>query len=250
MVVARGYRRSHESLGEGTGTHASARACIAAMCDALGLDDLGGVEVLDYGCGVKFTQAILDDGLPIGRYVGVDTYREMIEALQAEVDDPRFEHHHIDSRNALYNPGGAPLSSATELPLGGRRFDLVCLFSVFTHLDPHDYRALLEVLRRHVRDDGRCFFTLYVNETTPGGHGYIDAIDRAMRANPALLAGLDAEAAGEVPDFFDADPQVPLKNAVYSRRHALELVAGTGWGVVELRDPVPYVQHQMVLQPC
>ena len=69
------------------------------------------------GCGVKFTTTILNEGVPVKRYVGVDVFREMIEFLQANVDDPRFEFHHVDLRNERYNPDGAPLSSVAALPL-------------------------------------------------------------------------------------------------------------------------------------
>jgi hypothetical protein len=49
------------------------------MCEDLGLDDLGASDVLDFGCGVKFIQALVNCPQPVRRYVGVDVYREMIE---------------------------------------------------------------------------------------------------------------------------------------------------------------------------
>jgi hypothetical protein len=52
---------------------------IRHMCEHLGLDDLGASDVLDFGCGVKFTQAFVNCFQPVRRYVGVDVYREMIE---------------------------------------------------------------------------------------------------------------------------------------------------------------------------
>lgn len=55
----------------------------------LGVEHLGDIELLDMGCGTKLVEAILRHQLPIGRYVGIDVYREMIEFLQREVQDPR-----------------------------------------------------------------------------------------------------------------------------------------------------------------
>ena len=52
------------------------------------------------------------------------------------MSDPRFEFHHFDARNELYNPTGTPLADFEELPVGSARFDLISLFSVFTHLTP------------------------------------------------------------------------------------------------------------------
>jgi SAM-dependent methyltransferase len=105
------------------------------VCSHVGIPDLGETELLDMGCGVRFTQALLHHSLPIKRYVGVDVYREMIEYLQEAVDDPRFEYHHIDVHNELYNPDGPPLTPDVEIPVGGSRFDLMWVLSVFTHLD-------------------------------------------------------------------------------------------------------------------
>ena len=68
-----------------------------------------GRRALDFGCGVRFAQAIVNRGIPVGRYVGVDVYREMIEFLTANVTDPRLEFVHLDAHNALYNPAGRPL---------------------------------------------------------------------------------------------------------------------------------------------
>jgi SAM-dependent methyltransferase len=78
---------------------ASAVWLIDNMCEQLGLEDLGDSEVLDFGCGVKFTQAITNRSLPIKKYVGVDVYGEMIDFLRENVHDPRFEYFHIDAHN-------------------------------------------------------------------------------------------------------------------------------------------------------
>src|SRR6266571_4950171 len=83
---------------------------IEHMCQELGLDDLGETEVLDFGCGFSFTQALINRSLPIRRYVGVDVSKEIIEFLRRNVEDPRFEYHVIAAHNEMYNPNGEPLS--------------------------------------------------------------------------------------------------------------------------------------------
>ena len=80
------------------------------VCATLGLRDLADTELLDVGCGTKFTEAFLNDGLAIKRYVGVDVYGEMVEFLQESADDPRFEYFHLDVRNELYNPDAPPMT--------------------------------------------------------------------------------------------------------------------------------------------
>ena len=128
---------------------------IRLMCERLNLSSLEGVSVLDMGCGTKLVQAILDRGLPVGRYVGIDVYPEMVKYLQANVNDSRFAFHILNAHNEMYNPKGQPLSDLRELPVQKESFDIICLFSVFTHLAPHDYVAMLMLLRPYVKPGGR-----------------------------------------------------------------------------------------------
>jgi SAM-dependent methyltransferase len=246
------FKRSAEREAE---SHRSARCLLDLMCQRLGLDDLGATDVLDVGCGIRFTEALLNDSLPIKRYVGVDVYWEMIEFLQNEVDDPRFEYVHLNAHNAMYNPDGEPLTEEMQLPLGDRDFDLICLFSVFTHIVPRDYRTMLKLLRRHARPDGRLIYTLFINELTEGGHGLIDAWARTLdpadsRVREEIERHLDASGTRRIPPFMDLDATHPLRFAVYSEQFARELAEGTGWEVLSVSPPDIHVQHHMVCAPC
>ena len=233
----------------------SALWLVRHMCDHLGLDDLGDTELLDFGCGVKFTEALINHSLPIKKYIGVDVDREMIDFLLANVHDPRFEYFHINAHNDLYNPDGEVLSEDTKLPIDGRAFDVICLFSVFTHLAPHDYSTLLKLLRRYVKPDGRLFYTLFVDELTEGGHGLIDRWTKALRGKvpEELVEYIDqnpqAGKAGTIETFRDLHPSTPLEWAVYSERYARELTEESGWEIVELSPPDVYIQHHFVCTP-
>lgn len=225
---------------------------IEHMAGHIGRSDLADVDVLDFGCGVRFTQAFLDRGVPIGHYVGVDAASDVIDFLRANVSDPRLEHFHIDAQNNLYNPDGQPLGELTVPEIEGRQFDLICLFSVFTHLAPLDYVAMLRLLRRFVKPDGRLFYTLFINERTDGGHGYIDRLAGALATanGPRMREAIAAGAAqGEPAPFEDVDPSMPLRVALYSRRHALELIEGTGWEVLDVAPPDLHLQHHIVCAP-
>lgn len=225
------------------------------MARHIGVSDLGSLEVLDFGCGVRFTQAFINRNVPIGHYVGVDVSSKVIDFLQTAVSDPRLEHYHLDAHNERYNPTGQPLETMTVPEVEGRQFDLICLFSVFTHLEPGDYVAMLRLLRRFVKPDGRLFFTLFINELTEGGHGHVDWINRRLAAreapvDPAMAEALAAEARKrEPPDYVDYNPNDPLWVALYSRRHALELIDGTGWRVLEIAPPDVHLQHHIVCAP-
>lgn len=220
---------------------------ISLMCRHMALADLGSVRMLDMGCGTKLVQAFLAGDLPVGQYTGVDLYREMIEFLSANVGDPRFSFHHVDTHNAMYNPGGVPMGSDTRLPVPEASFDLICLFSVFTHLAPHDYVEMLRLLRRYVKPDGMLLYSLFVNETTAGGHGLIDGVCRSMRTEGRAEEA--DRAMRDVPDFLDTGPGT-LQWALYSRPHALELIEGTGWRLESLNDPEPCIQHYAICRPA
>jgi SAM-dependent methyltransferase len=226
---------------------------IGHMCEHIGAKDLAGLDVLDFGCGVRFTQAFLNRGVPIKHYVGVDVSRDVIEFLHANVSDPRFEYFHLNAHNESYNPNGQPLSELTVPEIEGRRFDLICMFSVITHMVPADYLAMLKLLRRVIKPDGKLFYTLFINERTDGGHGYVDQLTRAMAAsNDARMkdpVGARMARGGEPPDFVDSWAGKGMMCALYSRRHALELIDGTGWKVLSVSDPDRLLQHQIVCAP-
>lgn len=98
--------------------HESARALLDVLAGEVGRADLAGIDVLDVGCGVRFSQALLNDELPIGSYTGVDVYPPVIEHLSANVSDPRFSYHHVDFFNARYNPTGQPMVPRRSSPSG------------------------------------------------------------------------------------------------------------------------------------
>ncbi len=218
---------------------ASARELLAYLPRHLGFDDLAGLDVLDVGCGVKFTRVILEDELAIGRYVGVDIDPAVIEALRENVDDPRFSFYLAPFYNERYNPDGVEMTGNAKLPIPDDPFDIICLFSVFTHLAPADYRAMLQVLRPYVKPSGRCFYTLYIDELTAGGHGLIDQYTRTLGDGVA----------GQTVDFRDFNEGDPLRNALYTEAYARELIEGTGWRVVDLSPPIEYAQHHFTLAP-
>jgi SAM-dependent methyltransferase len=212
----------------------------------LGVEDFSGTSVLDMGCGTKLVQALLERELPVKRYVGIDVYRDMIEFLQENVADDRFEFAHTNSHNQMYNPHGLPLDEVRSLPIADEQFDVITLFSVFTHLAPHDYSAMLKLLRPYIKPGGKLVYSLFINEKTSAGLGLIDRIDDfSPGGGPESAPERDAN----TPDFLDLDPAAPLKFAVYSRPYAISLIEDTGWSLQRLEDPLGYIQHHAVCVP-
>ena len=182
-----------------------------------GLDSLAESDVLDVGCGVRFTQALINRRIPFKSYSGVEVYRPIVEFLKTSVEphDPRFRYEYWNVRNARYNQDGGAMAAEASLPMPGT-FDVAWLFSVFTHLDPEDTAAMLRLVRGKMRPGGRLMFSALIDESVDG--------------------------------FRDAVPDSPLLRAVYHPRLMRELVTRSGWRIVSEHAPDPeyFVQASFV----
>src|SRR4051794_10979681 len=85
---------------------------LESMRQRLGLPSYDDVSVLDFGCGVRFTQAIINRDLRLHRYVGVDVSVEVIDWLRAHVVHPRIAHHLVAFRSPLFTPDAPPITPA------------------------------------------------------------------------------------------------------------------------------------------
>jgi len=84
----------------------------------LGWRSLSGKRLLDYGCGVRFARTLVNLGIDIGLYAGVDVNRDSIAWLKSNVSDPRFCFEALDIRNAMYNPKGGQAHKTCSLGWG------------------------------------------------------------------------------------------------------------------------------------
>lgn len=198
--------------------------------------DLADVSVLDVGCGVKFSQALINHGLAIGSYTGIDVHEPVIEHLSSTVADDRFRYHHVDFFNARYNPAGMPMAPTSRLPVEGETFDLICGFSLFTHLDPDDFSIMLGLMARCAHPGTRLVFTAFLDEHTAGGHGLIDQYSKA--------SGHDVSTGEPFRDFF---PDDVLRVALFSEPYARQLIEDSPWTLLSIDDPTPYAQHLLTL---
>jgi SAM-dependent methyltransferase len=201
------------------GHEETAALVLANVCEILGVKDLGETDVLDVGCGVRFSQTILNRGIPVRSYTGVDVEPKVIAWLKKNVVDERFAYALWDVRNAMYNKRGAPFTRESRLPVEGK-YDLICLFSVFTHLSPSDSDAMLHVLRPHVRPEGHLLFTAFIDDA--------------------------------VGEFADRKPDKPLNVATYSEAAMRAMIEKNGWRVLKSigKRREAYVAHQFLCGPA
>lgn len=200
IVIPFRFNKNAPDVYCGATASASGTSLLAYMCRRLAVPDLSRHDVLDFGCGCRFAEAIVNAEIPVKSYTGIDLDKEMIDYLAAHIDDPRLSFHHFDARNPFYNPDGEPMSPDRALPVGDRKFDSICMFSVITHQLPDDAAAIFAMLRRHIKDDGHMFFSASVEE-------------------------------GDV-DYAERLPERPAGLSSYSDRLLRRLVAEAGWEIV------------------
>ena len=129
-----------------------------------------GARVLDIGSG----QGRLAIGLSnfykgkLNCYFGIDVDRFSVEWCKRNISalNEGFNFLHLDVENERYNPNGYKLHDPIQLPFKADSFDVVFLYSVFTHMRSDDIQYYLNEISRMLSTDGRVFFTAYSEDTS------------------------------------------------------------------------------------
>lgn len=127
-------------------------------------------SLLDVGSGpgrlaIGITQRVGE----IAKYRGVDVAEESVRWGQSYItpEHPNFQFVHIDVENRRYNPEGSGKDSGFTFPFDDREFDIITLYSVFTHMLTDGVRSYLEEFQRLLRSGGRIYLTAFVEDNVP-----------------------------------------------------------------------------------
>jgi SAM-dependent methyltransferase len=145
--------------------HASACAEADRLTQQLGLN--ASSRLLDIGCGAgRLAIGLLARNAAFNTYLGIDVSQVRIEWCQRNLSprDRRLGFQYLNMRNARYNPQG-DLTAGVELPRAG--FDIIYLYSVFSHLLAADVQQYLQRIARALHERGRCFATAFVADGVP-----------------------------------------------------------------------------------
>lgn len=106
---------------------------------------------------------------PILSYRGIDVQADCVAWCIRHIESahPAFRFFHVNARNERYNPRGEAIDGGFRLPFEDAEFDIINMFSVFTHMVEADVRAYLGEFRRVLAPGGRVFLTAYVEEDVP-----------------------------------------------------------------------------------
>lgn len=186
---------------------ASAQAEAERLVERLGLT--ASSRVLDVGCGVgRLAIGILRRMGAIRAYRGVDVDKEAIRWCRCHItgEHPAFQFFHVDVKHPRYNPSGRELDTRFVLPFDDGEFDVVYLYSVFSHMLPKDIKAYLAEFQRLLSPSGKVFLTAFVEDDVP------KVVDNPAGYRKMRWVG-------------------PLHCVRYDRRFFESLLAGSGFGV-------------------
>lgn len=128
------------------------------------------MSLLDIGCGSgRLAIGVLSLLGKVHLYHGIDVSKPRIDWCMRHLASrqPGFKFTHIDAVNCRYNPGGDKIEGGFSLPLLDGEFDIVYLYSVFSHMAADHVGRYLEEIQRVLRGSGRVFITAFVEAGVP-----------------------------------------------------------------------------------
>jgi ubiquinone/menaquinone biosynthesis C-methylase UbiE len=146
----------------------SGQELVQALVNVAGLGPES--RLLDIGSGIGRLAIPLTKLItPPGSYDGLDVVERGVRWCANRITPtyPHFRFTHADIFNAEYNPSGAVKAEEYRLPYEDSSFDVVWLFSVFTHMLTADVAHYVEEISRVLRPGGRLAATfLIINEAS------------------------------------------------------------------------------------
>ena len=193
------------------------------------------VQMLASYAGLQADSTMLDIGSGIGRlavpltrlitppgcYDGLEIVERGVRWCSTKITPgyPHFRFTHANIFNAEYNPGGTVKAAEYVLPYNDASFDVVCLFSVFTHMLTADVERYVTEISRVLRPGGRLAATFLIinDETTKSMQGANCIYNFAYQEGPQWL--------------FEEGMACPELAVGYEEKYVRDLYASNGLDV-------------------
>jgi SAM-dependent methyltransferase len=204
------------------------------------------VARLVHRCGLTASSRVLDIGFGQGRlaigllrwnpvfagYWGVDIHGPSVEWCRKHLGafHPHFRFIRLLAANRRYNTNGLPINEEFRLPFEDHSFDVMFLYSVFTHMDEADVQRYLEEMKRTLAPGGSIFATVFLEEgvasfeENPADYltqmyPRLDGALHIVRFDREYFASMVAKAGLRVADFRYREEQ-HLNQSTVVLRHA------------------------------
>lgn len=146
----------------------SARTEAAHLAENLGLTTES--SLLDVGSGPgRIAIGILEEIGGIRKYRGVDVSEKAIQWGQRHITPhhPGFQFVHVNAENTRYNPDGTKVDQDFALPFSEEEFDIICAYSLFSHMLADEVRVYLKDFQRMLRPGGSMLLTAFLEDGVP-----------------------------------------------------------------------------------
>lgn len=161
-------------------------------------------RILEVGCGPgRLPIGLLTRHVEPAQYWGIDVQLRSIQWCQRYLTraHPTVQFRHLNVHNLRYNPSGERFDASFRFPFPAGAFDLIYLYSVFSHMISAEIRVYLHDFYRLLGRTGRLCFTGFLEGGVPGmtinPPGYRGSYQgplHCVRYNKAFFAAMLQEA--------------------------------------------------------
>jgi 2-polyprenyl-3-methyl-5-hydroxy-6-metoxy-1,4-benzoquinol methylase len=216
--IPENFQKNHPNIAK-LGYENTGEFIINQIISRTNKKDLSESDVLDIGCGARFSATFINKNIPVQSYYGLDLDKNLIEYLKNNINDSRFNYDWVNYQNDMYNKNGEDLSKTKSLPVKNKKFDLILMFSVVTHQNPTGAENLFRLSKKHVEKNGYLIFSAFIDN--------------------------------DIEYFLDKHKEKPLLEAYYNTKTLEELLKKTGWEIKNIYPPdaQKITQHFFVCSP-
>lgn len=141
--------------------------------------DWANSKILDFGCNVGNFINHSKNYIQKKNYVGLDINLPSLEIAKKRFPDFVFKHY--DKWHMSYNPNGIKDLAANQVL--DEKFDVIILYSVFTHTTISQTRKELDILKTMLTPNGQILFTIWEDKMF---QPFIDYVTKAFKLPIAL----------------------------------------------------------------
>jgi SAM-dependent methyltransferase len=187
----------------------------------------GHSRILEVGCGPgRFPIGLVTRVGKLAQYCGLDVEAASIQWCQRYLTRAHrtLQFRHLNVHNLRYHPSGEQLDASFHFPFPEHAFDLIYLYSVFSHMIRTDISVYLHDFQRLLGPNGRVCFTGFLEEgvpemtiNPPGYRWSFHGPLHGVRYNKALFEAILQEA-GFAVERFEYATEPDGQSVVYAVR--------------------------------